>query len=93
VRRHWVELSLLLLTPVAVIAAVESAFSTRGIRLVLAEMGRYSFPAIVAMAVLAVAATFGVGRRRAAMLATGLVAAEMVFAYASVLLLLRGFYT
>jgi hypothetical protein len=93
VRRHWLELLILVLTPLGVVAAVESAFSTPVMRPVLAEMGRYAFPAISALAVLTVAATFGAGRRRAVVLATSLVAAEMVIAYASVLLTLRGFYT
>jgi hypothetical protein len=90
--RIW-ELLVLALLPAAVIAGVESAFATQLPRPVLAEMGRYLFPAISALAILAVGATIGVGRRRAASLATGVVAAEFVLLYASQLLELRGFYT
>jgi hypothetical protein len=90
--RIW-ELLVLALLPAAVIAGVESAFATELPRPVLAEMGRYLFPAISALAILAVGATIGVGRRRAISLATGVVAAEFVLLYASQLLELRGFYT
>jgi predicted membrane protein DUF2142 len=100
IRREWPwvrtriwELLVLALLPVAVIAGVESAFATQLPRSILAEMGRYLFPAISALAILAVGATVGVGRRRAVSLATGVVVAEFVLLYASQLLELRGFYT
>ena len=50
----------------------------RAPRSILAEMGRYLFPAISALAILAIGATVGVGRRRAVSLATGVVVAEFV---------------
>jgi hypothetical protein len=100
IRREWPwartrlwELLVLALLPVAVIAGVESAFATNLPRTILAEMGRYLFPAISALSILAVGATLGVGRRRAVSLATGVVVAEFVLVYASALLELRGFYT
>jgi hypothetical protein len=90
--RVW-ELLVLALLPVAVIAGVESAFATSVPRPILAEMGRYLFPALSALSILAVGAAVGVGRRRAVSLATGVVVAEFVLLYASQLLTLRGFYT
>jgi 4-amino-4-deoxy-L-arabinose transferase-like glycosyltransferase len=100
IRREWPwvrtrlwELVVLALLPCAVIAGVESAFATNVPRVVLAEMGRYLFPAISALAILTIGATVGVGRRRAVSLATGVVVAEFVLVYASQLLELRGFYT
>jgi len=100
IRREWPwvrtrlwELLVLALLPLAVIAGVESAFATLQPRPILAEMGRYLFPAISALSILAVGAAVGVGRRRAVSLVTGVVVAEFVLVYASQLLELRGFYT
>jgi hypothetical protein len=60
---------------------------------VLAEQGRYAFPAAAALAVIAVGGTFGLGRRRHVQLATALVVAMIGFNCASRLLALGAFYT
>jgi hypothetical protein len=77
-RRHWRELVFVALVPFVVVAAVEAAFYSALPRLTTAEFGRYGFPAIAAMATLAVGACFAFGERRARSLTTGLVAAMIV---------------
>ena len=77
-----------------VLVAVEAAFfAPGGGRTVVAEQGRYIFPAIAALAVIAVGGTFGLGRRLQIPLATGLVVAMIGLSYASQLLTLNSFYT
>lgn len=92
-KANWVMVVTLIATPVMVIAAVERAFSTPGQRLLIAEMGRYAFPAIGALAILAAGAWAAFGERWAARITTAVVVSLMVFTYASQLLTLRGFYT
>ena len=75
------------LFPVSVLVAVEAAFfSPIGGRTVVAEQGRYIFPAITALAAIAVGGTFGLGRRWQIPLATVLVVGMMALCYASQLL-------
>jgi Predicted membrane protein (DUF2142) len=91
--RGW-ELLVILLVPLCVLLAVEAAFFTpNGGRTVVAEQGRYIFPAIGALATLAVLGTFGLGRRLHVPLLTGLVVAMIALSYAGQLLTLAGFYT
>jgi len=93
VKRHWLEILVVVLVPVAVIAAVENAFTTPGMRPILAEMGRYAFTAIGALAMIAMGAMYGFGRRVAPVAMIALVVAAAVLTYASQLLTLRGFFT
>jgi hypothetical protein len=92
-RRNWVLVLTLVATPIIVVAGVERAFATPGQRPIIAEMGRYLFPAIGALALLAVGSFRAWGERWAARLTVGVVVSEMVLTYASQLLTLRGFYT
>jgi 4-amino-4-deoxy-L-arabinose transferase-like glycosyltransferase len=56
------------------------------------QQGRYLFPAIAALAALFAGATYGVGRRWVQPLAAGLATAVICFGYASLWLVLSGFY-
>jgi 4-amino-4-deoxy-L-arabinose transferase-like glycosyltransferase len=92
VRANAVEAALLLLMPLAVVAGVEAAFYTTGMRPVIAEFGRYAFPAIVPLAVLVVAALHAFPRRWVLPAATALVTAMVTLSYAAQLVTLTGFY-
>ena len=92
-RENWVVVLTLVATPVIVVAAVERAFSTPGQRAIIAEMGRYLFPAIGALAILAAGVFHAWGERWAARITAGVLVSAMVLVYASQLLTLRGFYT
>jgi 4-amino-4-deoxy-L-arabinose transferase-like glycosyltransferase len=92
-QRGW-EMAVVLLFPVCVLLAVEAAFFTPvGGRTVVAEQGRYIFPAIGALAAIAVGGTFGLGRRWHVTLASLLVVAMIALSFASQLLTLGSFYT
>jgi len=92
-RAHWMEVLALIAMPLAVIAGFEAAFYNPGIRPIIAEFGRYAFPAIGPLAVLAVGALHVFGRRH--MLTAGIVVmvAMIALSYASQLLTLTSFYT
>jgi hypothetical protein len=92
VRRHWLELAVLIAIPAAVILGFEAAYFSRTARSAIAEFGRYVFPAIAPLAVLVVGALHAFGRRR--MLGAGVVllVAMLALSYASQLLTLTGFY-
>lgn len=93
-RARLFEVATIALYPVCVIVAVEAAFfDPSGDRAVVAEQGRYIFPAIAALSAIAVAGTFGMGRRRHVATATVLVVAMIGVSYAGQLLTLAGFYT
>jgi hypothetical protein len=93
-RRRVFEVLVLVLTPVCVVVAVEAAFfDPSGGRTVVAEQGRYIFPAITALAAIAVSGTFVFGRRWYVPLATILVVAMIGLSFASQLLTLGSFYT
>ena len=93
-RARIFELVVIALFPICVLVAVEAAFfAPSGGRTVVAEQGRYIFPAIAALAVIAVAGTFGLGRRWHVPLATTLVVAMLGLSYASQLLTLGSFFT
>lgn len=90
------ELTFLVAVPVVVICAVEAAFEPGLIGLPIdgtPEQGRYAFPAITAVAALAIGACLGLGRRRALSLATALVAGLVGMTLAAQLLTLSAFYT
>jgi len=86
------ELLVIALAPVCVIVAVEAAYFSLTVRPQLAEQGRYLFPAISALAAIAVGGTFGLGRRWHVPLATALVVAVIGFSFAARFLALAGFY-
>ncbi|HYM45712.1 MAG TPA: DUF2142 domain-containing protein, partial [Solirubrobacteraceae bacterium] len=96
VRRYWPEITFLVLVPVVVICSVEAAFQPALSILPIngtPEEGRYAFPAITAVAALAIGACYGLGRRRALPLATGAVAGLIGLTLSSQLLTLSAFYT
>jgi hypothetical protein len=86
------EAAILVLTPVAVVAGVEAAFYTTGTRPLVAEFGRYAFPAIAPLAVLAVASLQALGRRWALLAGSGLLVGMLALSYAAQLVTLTGFY-
>lgn len=94
-RTRVFEILVIALFPICVLVAVEAAFFSPngGGRTVVAEQGRYIFPAITALAAIAVAGTFGLGRRWQVSLATTLVVAMIGLSYASQLLTLGSFYS
>lgn len=93
-KARFLELLVIALFPVCVLVAVEAAFfAPDGGRTVVAEQGRYIFPAIAALAAIAAAGTFGLGRRWQVPLATTLVVAMIGLSYASQLLTLGSFFT
>jgi 4-amino-4-deoxy-L-arabinose transferase-like glycosyltransferase len=94
-RRRLFEVLVILMLPVCVLVAVEAAFfaPNGGGRTAYAEQGRYIFPAIAALAVIAVGATFGVSRRWRAPLAVTMVIAMVALSYASQMLTLASAFT
>jgi hypothetical protein len=90
--RHRLETLALIAMPVAVVAGFTAAYFTTTPRAVIAEFGRYAFPAIGPLAVLCVGALHALGRRR--MLSAGviLLVAMIGLSYASQLLTLTSFY-
>jgi hypothetical protein len=92
VRSHWLELLVLIAMPVAVIVGFEAAYYAREPRPVIAEFGRYAFPAIGPTAVLVVGALHAFGRRRMLTVGVVLLVAMIALSYASQLLTLAAFY-
>ncbi len=92
VRRNLPETAVLLLVPIAVVAGFEAAFYTTGTRPVIAEFGRYAFPAIAPLAVLVVASLHAIGRRRVLCAGVCLLVAMLALSYAAQLVTLTGFY-
>jgi hypothetical protein len=91
---RFFEVAVIALYPICVLVAVEAAFfAPDGGRTVVAEQGRYIFPAIAALAAIAVSGTFGLGRRWHVPLATVLVVAMIGLSYASQWLTLGSFFT
>jgi hypothetical protein len=89
---HLPEALAVILMAVAVIAGFAAAYYTPGARPVIAEFGRYAFPAIGPIALLVVGALHGFGRRLMLYPAIALVVAIIGVSYASQLLTLTGFY-
>jgi hypothetical protein len=87
------ELVVIALIPLSVLVAVEAAYFAPDGRPVLAEQGRYIFPAVAALATIAVGGTYGLGRRWHLPLVTALVVAVLGFGYAARFVALAGFYT
>ena len=92
IRRNLPVTAILLLSPIAVVAGVEAAFYTIGVRGLVPEFGRYAFPAIVPLAVLVVASLHAFGRRWAPMAGAVLLVAMLALSYAGQLVTLTGFY-
>jgi hypothetical protein len=92
VRAHWMETLAVLIMPVAVIAGFEAAYYTPGVRPQIAEFGRYAFPAIMPLALIAVGALHAFGRRWMLCVGVGALVALMFLSYASQLLTLTAFY-
>jgi hypothetical protein len=86
------ELLILVLVPIAVVAGVEAAFYTPGSRPIVAEFGRYVFPAIVPLALVPVAALFVFRPRHAVYAGAGLLVAMIALSYAGQLTTLTGFF-
>jgi hypothetical protein len=91
-RRHWLEALTVIAVPVAVTMGFEAAYYTSTPRVLIAEFGRYAFPAIGPLAVLVVGALHAFGRRRMVVVGVGLLVATMSLSYASQLLTLSAFY-
>jgi hypothetical protein len=91
-RANLPEIGFILLCPIAVVAGVEAAFYTPGARPLVAEFGRYAFPAIVPLALIVVGATHAFGRRGVLWLGTGLLTATIALSFAGQLLTLTRFY-
>ncbi len=81
-----------MLTPAAVIVGFTAAYYSIEPRPVIAEFGRYVFPAIAPIALFVVGALHALGRRRAPALGAGLLVAMIALTYASQLLTLASFY-
>jgi hypothetical protein len=91
-RRHALETLALLAMPVAVVMGFEAAYFSIGPRPVIAEFGRYAFPAIGPVAVLVVGALHAFGRRHMLTAGVALLVAVIALSYASQLLTLTSFY-
>jgi hypothetical protein len=91
-RRHWLEALVLILMPLAVVAGFEAAYYTTSPRPLIAEFGRYAFPAIGPLALLVVGALHAFGRRRMLPVGVVLLVAMLALSYASQLLTLTAFY-
>jgi hypothetical protein len=92
-RPRALEIAVLLLALAGVIAGVEAAYFTTQGRLTVSEQGRYAFTAMVPLAGIAVGAAFAFGRRRAPLVASGLVAAVAGLSFASYMLAFSRFFT
>lgn len=91
-RGHLPEAIVVALIPIFVIAGFEAAFYTTGERPVVAEFGRYAFPAIGAIAVLVAGSLHAFGRRRVLTVGVGLAVAMIALSYVGQLRTLTGFY-
>lgn len=92
VRTHLLDFLILALMPIAVFAGFEGAFYTTGVRPLIAEFGRYEFPAIAPLAVLVVASLHAFSRRWVVFVGTGLLVAMIALSFSGQLVTLTGFY-
>jgi hypothetical protein len=92
VRRNWLVVLALVAMPIAVTLGFVAAYYSASPRMVIAEFGRYAFPAIGPLAVLVVGALHAFGRRRMLTVGVGLTVAAIGLSYASQLLALTSFY-
>lgn len=61
--RNWLPVAIVILQPIFVYCLVEWAYATPGGRAIPSEQGRYIFPALAALAVIAAAAAFGLPKK------------------------------
>jgi Predicted membrane protein (DUF2142) len=92
VRSHTLELLALIAMLVAVIMGFEAAYFTASPRVLIAEFGRYAFPAIGPVAILVVGALHAFGRRWMITAGVVLAVAMVALSYAAQLLTLTSFY-
>jgi Predicted membrane protein (DUF2142) len=92
VRRRLWEVAVLLVALAGVIFGVEFAYQSPTPREVIAEQGRYAFPALVPLATIAVGACFAFRSRWRVPVAAVLVCSVLSLAIASRLLVLTAFY-
>jgi 4-amino-4-deoxy-L-arabinose transferase-like glycosyltransferase len=92
VRTHKLELLALIAMPVAVIMGFEAAYFSQSPRPLIAEFGRYAFPAIGPVAILVAGSLHAFGRRWMLTAGVVLVVAMISLSYASQLLELTSFY-
>jgi 4-amino-4-deoxy-L-arabinose transferase-like glycosyltransferase len=90
--RRWPEVVIVVATPVLVIAGYAAAFYTATQRPLVAEMGRYVFPALSAVSAMVVGALHAFGPRRAVAAGGMLLALMLAFNYASQLLMFTSFF-
>jgi hypothetical protein len=93
IRGRGTETALILLTPIVVVAGFAAVFYTPGQRTVIAEHGRYAFPALAALAAWVVGALHAFGRRRMIAIGAMLLVAMLALSYASQLLTFTAFYS
>jgi hypothetical protein len=91
-KRNIVDIGVLVLMPLAVVGGVEYVYYTPGARQLIAEFGRYAFPAVAPLAVLVIASLHAVGRRALPVAGVVLVVAAIALSYAGQLLTLTRFY-
>ncbi len=91
-RENWAEAIAVILMPVSVIVGFTAAYFTRGSRPVIAEFGRYAFPAIGPIALLVLGALHVFGRRWMRTAGIALLVATIALSYAGQLLTLTAFY-
>jgi hypothetical protein len=89
----WPMVLLVILIPLIVFIGFEAAFYTSGTRSLIAEMGRYEFPALVSLAALGVGALLGLGRRFQVPAAAVVLALMLALGYASHALTLVQFFS
>jgi hypothetical protein len=92
VRRHWAEVVAVIAMPVCVIVGFTAAYYTPQSRIVIAEFGRYVFPAIGPIALVVVGALHAVGRGLLPTVASALLVAMIGLSYAAQMLTLTAFY-
>jgi hypothetical protein len=91
-RGHWLETAAVVAMPAAVIVGFVAAYYQPHPRVLIAEFGRYVFPAIGPLALMVVGALHAFGRRRMLTVGIGLLTAMIALSYASQLLTLTSFY-
>jgi hypothetical protein len=93
VRARWAPALVLAVAALGVVAFVAAAYTTGAPRPVVAEQGRYGFPALVPIAALAVFACLAFGRRRAPILAGALAGAMIALGIGGWIQALSAWYT
>lgn len=93
VRRRVPELVLLVGSLLCVLGFTHAAFARFDPAAPILEQGRYAFPAITVLAVIAITACFGLGRRRAPVAGVALVAAMMALSGFAQLYVFSAYFT